>query len=439
MSLFLLSIWLSWFVLFFYSIDLRYLWLLPIIFLISFFSYYWLNNIIKVKSSEALNKYSLYITRIIVLIWLVWILNFFGIPLVKICLALISINLALWIWSYIADYKDGKSVFQLWYYLSAIFLFLVWATFNWFQWFLDIFSSFWILNLWVLAFITYIIWIYKEVDAYLTYKVFVFWIWTIILSLINNIPSLYLAICISTVLLTWIFSVMFKMLQHKPLTKNEKTKVSVRRILAWERITNPKKYFNSKFMEKVYGFVFNMPAGTKQSLEAINILLMFSVITSYIIQGFQSFSTIEQFLYWLVIAFFIGNVLILKKIWYNSMIQNLFVFLVINFAIYLSLFSYFWWDFWSVALRWIIRNIASSILIFYAPKFMSHIFNRTDYVYWTISILIAMTVNIFLLLKTETPWELIFFIILLYLGLQGMLIYYALKYVNKLNQHSIEI
>jgi len=41
----------------------------------------------------------------------------------------------------------------------------------------------------------------------------------------------------------------------------------------------------------------------------------------------------------------------LKKINYNSIFQNLAVFLVINFAIYLSLFSYFDGNFSSIALR----------------------------------------------------------------------------------------
>lgn len=72
----------------------------------------------------------------------------------------------------------------------------------------------------------------------------------------------------------------------------------------------------------------------------MNIGLMAAVIINYLLNR-QTFTTINQFLYRAIIALFIGNVLILKKIHFNSIFQNLAVFLVINFAIYLSLFSYF--------------------------------------------------------------------------------------------------
>jgi len=77
---------------------------------------------------------------------------------------------------------------------------------------------------------------------------------------------------------------------------------------------------------------------------------MATVIINYLLHR-QGFTTLNQFLYRIIIAFFIGNVLILKKINYNSIFQNLAVFLVINFAIYLSLFSYFDGNFSSIALR----------------------------------------------------------------------------------------
>ena len=126
--------------------------------------------------------------------------------------------------------------------------------------------------------------------------------------------------------------------------------MSVRRILAGERITEPKKYFNSAVAEQIYGFISEMPAFGKQLLECMNIALMATVIINYLIHR-QTFTTMNQLLYRIIIAFFIGNVLILKKIRYNSIIQNLIVFLVINFAIYLSLFSYFDGNLSSIVLR----------------------------------------------------------------------------------------
>jgi hypothetical protein len=110
------------------------------------------------------------------------------------------------------------------------------------------------------------------------------------------------------------------------------------------------------------------------------------------------------------------------------------MFLVINFAIYVSLFSYFNWDLWSIVTWWIFWNIFSASMIFYVHRFafFSKIFNKIDYSYRIVATIIAMIVNLILLAKTDMPWELIFFLILLYLWLQGMILFYAIKYVEKI-------
>lgn len=433
MALFLLSIGLIAFILYFYGIGLRYLWFLPIVFLASFISYHGMTTTIKTKSSEVLGKYSLYIAWIVIMTWFVGVLNFFDIELIRIALTLMSINLLLRIWSYLLNYKDGKSVFAVGYYISLLFVITVGITFakKWESF--QMIKYLRMTNLAIIAFITCIISLYKEVESYMTYKTFVFGIGAIILVIIDQVPNIYIALALSTLLLTGIFSWIFKILQHRPVSKEKKANMSVRRILAGERITEPKKYFNSKAMEQIYEFTNNMPAASKQILELINIALISAVIINYLSHR-KDFTTLNQFLYWIIIAFFIGNVLILKKINYNSIIQNLAVFLVINFAIYLSLFSYFDGNFSSIALRWILRNIASAILIFYAPKKLSHIFNGVDYVYRTIATIMASIVNVILLIKTPLAWQLIFFIVLLYLGIQGMLLFYAIRYIMKINK-----
>jgi hypothetical protein len=345
------------------------------------------------------------------------VLNFFDVELVKIALTLISINLMLRIASYFVNYQDGKSVFSVGYYLSLGFLLLVGAVFSDTKGFLQIFKYLRIANLAVLAFMTYIIGLFKEVEPYTSYKTFVFGLGAIIIVMIDQIPNIYIALAMSTLLLTGIFSRIFKMLQHKPISKEKKANVSVRRILAGERITEPKKYFNSAKAEQIYEFFSNMPMFSKKALELINIALMATVIVNYLLNR-QTFTNFNQFVYRLIIAFFIGNVLILKKINYNGIIQNLAIFLVVNFAIYLSLFSYFDGNFSSIVLRGIIRNIASAVLIFYAPKFLSNVFDSRDYTYRTIATLIAGVINIILLIKTPLAGQLIFFIALLYIGVQ---------------------
>jgi|GEM_PF-1261948 len=305
---------------------------------------------IKTKSSEVLGKYSLYIARIVILIGFVGVLNFFDVNLTNISLTLIGINAFLRAASYLVNYKDGKSVFAIGYYLSLIFLLLIGAAFADSKRFFQIFKYLRIFNLGIVAFMTFIIGLFKEVETSMFYKTFICGIGAIMLVIIDQVPNIYIALAMSIILLTGIFSRIYKILQYRPIPKDKKANISVRRILAGERITEPKKYFNSKTTEQIYAFISEMPTFGKQTLERINIALMAVAIITCLANR-QTFAAMNQFLYRVIIAFFIGNVLILKKIGYNSILQNLAVFLVINFAIYLSLFSYFGGNFSSVVLR----------------------------------------------------------------------------------------
>lgn len=81
MALLLLSFVTLGFMLFFYGIGLRYLAFVPLIFLGIFFGYYGATQTIKIKGTEILQKYALYIAWIIILAGLVGVFNFFGMDL----------------------------------------------------------------------------------------------------------------------------------------------------------------------------------------------------------------------------------------------------------------------------------------------------------------------------------------------------------------------
>lgn len=164
----------------------------------------------------------------------------------------------------------------------------------------------------------------------------------------------------------------------------------------------------------------------------MNIAIICALIIHYIMT-INQFLSINHIFYWLIIAIFVNNVIWLKKIDYNSIIQNLVVFLVINFAIYISLFSYFNGDVGALTSRAILRNVVSIGLIFYIHKIprLSKIFSAKEYGYRLVASIAAMVVNVFLLSNTSLPGQLIFFLILLYIGLAGMLTFYAAKYVQK--------
>jgi len=433
MSLLLVSLSILWFILFFYGIGLWYIAFVPLLFLGLFFWYYWATQTIKLKWSEILQKYSLYVARTIILAWLVGVLNYIGINLTDITLWLLALNLFLRIWSYIVKYQDGKIIFQLWYYLSIILLLGIVLGLWWRKLCFSVFSLLRVSNLGVIAFMVFIVGLYSDIEKYFRYLLGIFSLGTIFLFMGNQIHNVYGALLVSGVLLSSVYYGIYRILQHRPISNDKKKDISVRRILAGERVTMQKKYFNSPYIELLYMYIDTMPNRAKQMLELLNIIVVVVLIVYYITH-IGDFTTVNHIFYWLILWIFIINVWLLKKVKYNSIIQNLVVFFVINFAIYVSLFSYFNGNMSSVASRWIFRNICSASMIFYAHKvpMLAKIFDKIDYIYWIIASVIAMLINVILLMKTQLPGELIFFFALVYLGLQSMIIYYATKYVGKL-------
>ena len=109
--------------------------------------------------------------------------------------------------------------------------------------------------------------------------------------------------------------------------------------------------------------------------------------------------------------------------------------MVINFAIYISLFSALKWDLGSIVFLWILRNIISTMMVFHIHKTKLGIYLRKiDYLFWIFTTMLALVVNIILLFHTDIVWQLLFPIILLYVWVQGMMLYYSIKYINKIKE-----
>ncbi|MEI7919157.1 MAG: hypothetical protein WCH65_02900 [bacterium] len=191
-----------------------------------------------------------------------------------------------------------------------------------------------------MAFIVFVISLYSDIESYLPHLLGILLLGTIILFVFDQVSMVYLAILISTLVLSACYLSMYKILQHKPLQEDKKKEVSVRRILAGERVTATKTYFNSKRAERAYAYISTFPNRAKQTLELMNILLI-GVLMGYYGMHIHEFVAINQLIYRMILLVSVSNIFLLKKIGYNSSMQNLVVFFVINFAVYASFFSYF--------------------------------------------------------------------------------------------------
>lgn len=411
-------------VLYFYFLGLWFLALIPLIFLIWWFAYVAIKTPISFSKFE-LSKYSLHIAWVIVLLAIFWILSFLNINFPSSLLYMLVWNFLFWILSYFFNYDDGKKIFQFWYYLILLLFVFIWLfVFNWSE-----LNSFIVmllsLQLWFIWFLKFILWIFVDIEDTFLYTLFVSWLLLFCVLIVSWFSSLSAWLSLISVILTWLYLGLRWFVQKKPVNHG---RISVRRILAWERVTN-KTFFSNEFLSKMYDFVVDMPQIFRYIIEILNVLVVVILFVSFV-ANWSNMSWVNHLFYWIVISFFVGNVLLLKRIEYTSFFQNLFLFFVIHFAVYVSLFSYFESNIKSIVLWSVVWNIITSLWLFVLPEKYKDFFDHKDYWYWIVASIMSFLVNVFLLLKSWLAGELVFFLLLLYVGIESMLVFYGIKHIS---------
>ena len=439
MVLFVSIISIGIFIAYFHAIWLWYIWLIPLILLIGTLVYSIWDLSLKSKVNSLVADYWLFLAWIIIMIWFFLSAKFFDVSTTNSILFLIILNVLFFLWSYLFKYEDWKKIAHIWF-LASVLSFIIYtriifwakATFQTFSYMLVLYFS-------LIWFTIFILWIKYEITENLKYLFFVLTWWVIILLLYKIIPNLYVFLIVLVVLLQVLYSSIYYILWHKPPSLYEQKEISVRRILAWERILKKQNDWKIKITQEVYEFIDKMPQIVKYCMEWINTFVILLLIYLYFKNTLSLNWSVEQIFYWVIMFGFIVNVYSLKKIDYTSIIQRLITFLVINFAIYISLFSAFKWDIELVALFGIVRNIVSTSMVFsiHKTKIWSYL-KKIDYSFWIFITLLAMIINIILLFNTQIQRAFLFPMILLYVWIQWFLVYYSIKYIKKIEEVNIE-
>lgn len=427
------------FIAYFFAIWLWYLWLIPLVLLTWILVYSVWDISLKWKVNSLVTSYGLFLAWIIIMIWFFLSAKFFDVSTVNSILFLVVLNITFFIWSYLFKYEDGKQVAHVWFLVSILSLLIYARIVYWASATFQTFSYSRILYFTLIWFTVFVLWIKYDITENLKYLFFVLAWWAIILTLHKIIPNLYVFLIVLVVLLQVWYSVIYYILQHKPPTLQEQKDISVRRILAWERILKKQEDWKIKISQEVYDFVSNIPQIVKYYLEWINTFIILLLIYLYFKNTLSLNWSVEQVFYWVIMLGFIVNVYSLKKIDYTSIFQRLITFLVINFAIYISLFSAFKWDVESVALFAIVRNLLSTSLVFsiHKTKVWSYL-KKIDYSFWIFTTLLALIVNIVLLFNTQIQRAFLLPMILLYVWIQWFLVYYSIKYIKKIQEVNAE-
>lgn len=416
---------------FFYGIGLRYLWFIPLLCCLGLVWYYTRLMPFQLQDTSFWQKHSLAIAWIAILAWIVSLLSFFLINDIYVALGVILLN---WIGrsvSYLRSYKDGKYIFQLWYYLGIVylagFMLLNMPT----AYILSGTTTLLAMHVGLMSFLVFVVHHSIPVPRNLQYNFFVTLIALVLSVLVQISNSSYTNIILAIGLLSACYGYMYYISLQKPVSDRVQKEVSIKEILAWERITsNPNIPHSTRIMSWLYDFVSTMPMLSRRLLEWYNVVLVLAAIAIYALEISGSGDIYVQLSYWIIIGLFVLNVVFLKYIWYTSTIQKIAVYGVINFAIYLTLFILFPQEWGNIVGRWIVWNILSGLLLFWIPETSLHmVLQRSDYYYRTGMTILAGFINIFLLTKTVLPLQLIISAILVYAGAQWIILYYAIKHI----------
>jgi len=421
------------FIAFFALLELRYFWIFPLLFLVIFFSQSFVDMRMSLQGTDFIKKYWLYWFSLLMFFWILGMLEFFGFSFESSLFILLSLCWIAWYASYFFEYNDWKALFFHWFIFLLIILLGNSISRNDFSWlkYMSIITSVCAI-LWF-GWLYYGVWFFKEVkkdyEYYFFLSIFVCILNLIYLSISSHLYALDIDLCVYLVVMVILSYALANYREREVPLRRE---ISLRRVLAWEKILENRKKQNQTPLLQIFSeFVHNTPTLVKYLLEYINVILLIGIILAYLIPLF-SWKALPQMWYRGWIILFLVNAFFLKKYRIFTVITRFAVVIIVNFSLYISLLTF--WDAITDMLPWLIAwNILCWLLIFYTklPWVRAYI-KQSDIIFWHITSLVAMLLNIVLLLRLEAiSGQMVFSLIFLYLWVRGRISYYVIQLIKE--------
>ena len=412
---------------FFYLIGLWYLALLPLAAFVFMLSH-WIKNVFTGIKLEILReKWSLILIWLITMIGLSWILFFIWIKEISVYIALLLLNVILMFVSHIFDYADGKLIFEIWAWIMV--LIILWtALFSW--WFFVMWQA-WLLiaalMLWVYTFLQFIIWIFYPTEEKWLYIMVVLWVVVVWWSIINNLYPAEWVFGLSFLLLALVFYGIY-FVQQREMPAKQTTRLSLRRILAGERIFKKLNVPQRKII--LYEWLEKSPKRFERIFEFFNIGLLTFLLLFFFRWIFTSSEVSLWLGYWLWIALFLINTFLLKRIWYATDVSRFALALVANFVLY-SVLLISGSSIESILPFLIVWGFLCQMALFFVDHVNLTLFSDKDFVYWMVVTFIAFVCNIILLCRVDLPGQFLFSVIFVYVGAELALTYYIFRFLHE--------
>ncbi len=414
---------------FFYMIDMWYLALLPLAVFVFMLSH-GIKNIFKWVRLEILReKWSLILIWFLTMVGLSWILFFIWIQEISVYLILLILNIFLWLWSHVFKYEDGKLIFEIW--TRIINIIILWTALfsSGFFVFCEAFSLLTCLMLWVYAFLQYIIGLFYPTDEKRTYEIVILWLIAIWSAIIKYFYPAWWIISASLIILLLVYLWVY-VVQHREMPSKEPKIISVRRILAGERIFKKINIPTRKI--SLYEWLDRAPVWFQRVLEFFNLWLLIFLLCFYFRGIFTKSQIWLDLWYRLWITFFLLNTFALKRIDYATNVSRFALALIVNFVLYsVLLISGSSVD--TVLPFLILWGFACQIALFFVDRVNIKLFSNTDYRYWMVVTFIASLCNIILLCHSEwfeNSRQFLISLVFIYVWIELMLLYYIVQFLR---------
>lgn len=379
---------------------------------------------------ELILTYLSYLNLIVIIIWLFFVVKY----LTK--------------WYFPIIYLDlGSALIVLWALIIFYFLGLISKINSWTK-----LSFFWFSLIWL-----YIFYIVKDIKIFYYFTAFILAISStgfLIYNIKHNKKNLFLAYIILISFLIALIILLNKYLIPNPINLSLAVQIIVMIILwflihiknTYERIIKIEtilkernnelnlfwysdiklspsdENFINKFKNKksylinLIDFLINCPQSIKVIFALTNTIpILFSSI--YFFMNIWKWNYIQNELsYWIWAMIFFINFILFKKLNRFVTIQRIFAFFVVNFVTYFSIVDFFWHNYIYIASWWILWNLISTVIILLIWD-KKNIFDKFDYITWTIVNFLWVFINIYFLLQINMDQYLRWWLIMLYLGL----------------------
>ena len=412
---------------FFYLIGLWYLALLPLAVLVFMLSHGIKNVFTWIKLEILREKWSLILIWLITMIGISWILFFVWVKEISVYMSLLILNILLMFGSHVFDYEDGKLIFEIGAWLMVVVILWTVLFSSWFFAFFDAVLLMASLMLSVYAFLQFVIWIFYPVDEKWLYEIVILWAIVVWWGIINRFYPAEWVFALSFFILALVFCGIY-IVQNREMPVKQTAKISVRRILAWERIF--KKLNVPRWKIVLHEWLENSPKRFDRIFEFFNIWLLIFLLLFFFWWVFTS-SEVHLWLgYWLGIALFLINTFLLKRIWYATDVSRFALALIANFVLY-SVLLISGSSIESVLPFLIVWGFLCQIALFFVDRINLTLFSDKDFVYWMISTFIAFVCNIILLCRVDLPGQFLFSVIFVYVGAELALMYYIFNFLRE--------